>query len=286
METRELFWDIGSLGYILFYVVAWGAIAVFLIGFARHFVKYFRARKSPVPLHIWRGLSRMVMDIFSHRTLVRRDRAAGEAHRTIFYGFAILFIATSIITVDYDITGPALGVSFWKGAFYLAFSLVVDIAGIGLLAGIFFMMWRRYRQRPEKLDYLRAHAGEEGLRPQARRWVAEDALFLWALALIILTGYLQEAVRLVHEQPPWAGWSPVGWLVAEIFSGLGGPGGPVGVQVHQGVSGNHQDSRMVVQIALEYLGPTPSAGHQGHHSWLWDIGKAGGGRKCRRFLGF
>ena len=42
-----------------------------------------------------------------------------------------------------------------------------------------------------------------------------------ALVLIILTGYLQEAVRFVHEQPPWAGWSPVGWLLAEIFSGLG-----------------------------------------------------------------
>ena len=221
METRELFWDIGSLGYILFYIVAWGAIAVFLIGFGRHFVKYFRARKSPVPLHIWRGFLRMLIDIFSHRTLVRRDRTAGEAHRTIFYGFAILFIGTSIITVDYDITGPALGVSFWKGAFYLAFSLTVDIAGIGLLAGILFMMWRRYRQRPEKLDYLRAHAGEESLHPVARRWMAEDAVFLWALVLIILTGYLQEAVRLVHEQPDWAGWSPVGWLVAEIFFGLG-----------------------------------------------------------------
>ncbi|MBT7291997.1 MAG: 4Fe-4S dicluster domain-containing protein [Rhodospirillaceae bacterium] len=220
METRELFWDIGPLSYTLFYVVAWSAIALFVIGFARHFVKYFRARKSPVPLHLGRGFGRMVVDIFSHRTLVRRDRAAGEAHRPIFYGFAILFIATSIITVDSDITGPAFG-SFWNGTFYLAFSLVVDLAGVGLLGGIFFMMWRRFRQRPAKLDYVRAYAGEESLRPQARRWIAEDSLFLWALILIILTGYLQEGVRLVHEQPPWAGWSPVGWLLAEIFSGLG-----------------------------------------------------------------
>lgn len=220
METRELFWDIGPLSYTLFYVVAWSAIALLLIGFARHFVKYFRARKSPVPLHLGRGFRRMVVDIFSHRTVVRRDRAAGEAHRPIFYGFAILFIATSIITVDYDITGPAFG-SFWKGSFYLIFSLVVDLAGIGLLGGILFMMWRRFRQRPAKLSYVRAYAGEESLRPQARRWVAEDSLFLWALVLIIITGYLQEGVRFVHEQPPWAGWSPVGWLLAEILSGLG-----------------------------------------------------------------
>ena len=35
METRELFWDIGPLSYILFYAVAWSAIGLFLIGFAR-----------------------------------------------------------------------------------------------------------------------------------------------------------------------------------------------------------------------------------------------------------
>ncbi len=38
METRELFWDIGPLVYTLSYVVAWGAIAVFLFGFARLFI--------------------------------------------------------------------------------------------------------------------------------------------------------------------------------------------------------------------------------------------------------
>ena len=221
METRELFWDIGPLGYTLFYVVAWGAIALFLIGFARHFIKYFRARKSPVPIHLWRGFGRMLTEIFTHRTVARRDRAAGNAHRPIFYGFLILFIATSIITVDYEITEPIWGVSFWKGGFYLAFSLVADIGGLGLLLGIFYMMWRRYRERPAKLDYVRAYAGEHNLRPEARRWVREDSLFLWVLVVIILTGFLQEAMRFVHEQPAWSGWSPVGWLVAEIFYGLG-----------------------------------------------------------------
>ncbi|SVD72280.1 uncharacterized protein METZ01_LOCUS425134, partial [marine metagenome] len=90
VETRELFWNIGPLGYTLFYVVAWSAIALFLIGFARHFIKYLRARKSPVALHLWRGFGRMLGDIFSHRTVARRDRASGNAHRPIFYGLLIL----------------------------------------------------------------------------------------------------------------------------------------------------------------------------------------------------
>ena len=88
METRELFWDIGPLAYTLFYVVTWSAIAVFLLGFARHFVKYFRARRSPVPVRPWSGLRRMVVDIFTQRTVRRRDRLAGHGHTAIFYGFA------------------------------------------------------------------------------------------------------------------------------------------------------------------------------------------------------
>ncbi len=221
METRELFWDIGPVGYTLFYVVAWGAIAVFLIGFARHFVKYSRGRASPIPIHPLAGFGRMLADIFSQRTVSRRDRPTGHAHGLIFYGFLLLFIATSIITIEYDITEPVFGVTFWHGPFYLAFSLVADLAGLGLLFGVVFMMWRRWRQRPAKLDYRRDYAGEADLRPEARAWMTEDAVFLVALALIIVTGFLQEGVRFVHEQPSWAAWSPVGWLVAKILGGLG-----------------------------------------------------------------
>ena len=221
METRELFWDIGPVAYTLFYVVAWCAIAVFLIGFARHFVKYSRGRKTPIPVYPLAGFRRMLADIFSQRTVSRRDRPTGQAHGLIFYGFLLLFIATSIITIEYNITEPVFGVTFWHGPFYLAFSLVTDLAGLGLLLGAAFMMWRRWRQRPAKLDYRRDYLGEADLRPEARAWMTEDTVFLVALALIVVTGFLQEGVRFVHEQPSWAAWSPVGWLVAKILGGLG-----------------------------------------------------------------
>jgi hypothetical protein len=41
----------------------------------------------------------MAATVLSHRTVARRDEAAGRAHRLIFYGFALLFIGTSIITL-------------------------------------------------------------------------------------------------------------------------------------------------------------------------------------------
>ena len=221
METRELFWEITSLGHTLFFVVAGAAMAVCAAGIAWHVYRYARARRSPVPVHPWRGFWRMVFDLVSQRTVRRRDRAAGHAHTPIMYGFLLLLAATSIITVEYDISEPFFGFTFWHGTFYLAFSLIADLAGLGLIVGVVYMMWRRWKVRPAKLVYRREYRGEAEERPRARAWLRDDALFLWALLLIGVTGFLQEGVRLAMDQPAWGPWSPVGWALAQIFLGLG-----------------------------------------------------------------
>lgn len=221
METRELFWEITSLGHTLFFVVAGAAMAVAAAGVAWHVWRYARARRSPVPVHPWRGFWRMLFDVFSQRTVRRRDRAAGHAHTPIMYGFLLLLAATSIITVEYDISEPFFGFTFWHGTFYLVFSLIADLAGLGLIVGVVYMMWRRWRVRPAKLVYRRGYRGETEERASARAWLRDDALFLWALLLIGVTGFLQEAVRLAMDQPAWGVWSPVGWAMAQVFLGLG-----------------------------------------------------------------
>ena len=221
METRELFWEISSLGHTLFFVVAGAAMAVAAAGVAWHVYRYARARRSPVPVHPWRGLWRMLADVVSQRTVRRRDRAAGHAHTPIMYGFLLLLAATSIITVEYDISEPFFGFTFWHGTFYLAFSLIADLAGLGLIVGVVYMMWRRWQIRPAKLVYRREYRGETAERPVARAWLRDDALFLWALLLIALTGFLQEGVRLAMDQPAWGPWSPVGWVLSQIMLGLG-----------------------------------------------------------------
>ena len=221
VETRELFWEITSLGHTLFFVVAGTAMAVCAAGVAWHVIRYARARRSPVPVDLWRGLWRMLADVVSQRTVRRRDRAAGHAHTPIMYGFLLLLAATSIITVEYDISEPFFGFTFWHGTFYLAFSLIADLAGLGLIVGVAYMMWRRWQVRPAKLAYRRDYRGETEERPAARAWLRDDALFLWALLLIALTGFLQEGVRLAQEQPSWGPWSPVGWVSAQIMLGLG-----------------------------------------------------------------
>ncbi len=109
METRELFWSLGTASVAVFYLVGFVAMAMFAFGCWRHYAKYRRG--SPVARgHSWNaGIRRMVGDLLSHRTLVRRDRYAGLAHAGIFFGFVIAALGTAIITLEYDILAPLFG---------------------------------------------------------------------------------------------------------------------------------------------------------------------------------
>lgn len=221
METRALFWGLESAAILAFYVIGFAAIIAFFWGFARHIVKYRRGRPSPVRLDLWQGVRRMVVDLFTHRTLRRRDRLAGVAHMAIFFGFALLFIGTATITLEYDITKPLFGLVFWTGRFFLLFSLALDLAGLAVLAGIATMMYRRGLLHLPKLDYLRGYAGETQLRPAASGWQREDGIFLWALLIIIVTGFVQEGSRHAMEHPAWGAWEPVGAVMGVLLSRLG-----------------------------------------------------------------
>ncbi|MFQ5775898.1 MAG: heterodisulfide reductase-related iron-sulfur binding cluster [Kiloniellaceae bacterium] len=221
METRELFWSLETPTIILFYVAGFAAIGVFVWGCWRHYAKYARGARLRVPLDIGAGARRMVSDLLSHRTLVRRDHYAGAAHAGIFFGFLLAAIGTATITLEYDFLDPLFGITFWKGDFYLWFSLVLDIGHFGLTVGIVMMMVRRAVFDLAKLDYRRSYRGESDLRPAAAGWRIEDWAFLCVLLAIEITGFLQEGVRLLMDQPAWAAWSPVGYALANIFAASG-----------------------------------------------------------------
>ncbi|HMK87485.1 MAG TPA: heterodisulfide reductase-related iron-sulfur binding cluster [Steroidobacteraceae bacterium] len=224
--TRILFEAFPTGEVRLFYVFAYTAIAVFLYGVYVQIRKYRRGAPLSLTGSLWRRFLEMAVTVLNHRSIARRDHAAGGAHRLIFYGFLLLFAGTSTITLEYDILNPLFGIRFWYGEFYLVFSLVLDIAGVALLGGLLYMMYRRGWLKPPKLDYARPDRspGDPDFdRPQYRH---EDWAFLWTLVVIGATGYLLEAARLVWlEARPdvwdtrW--WSPVGALIAQALQGLG-----------------------------------------------------------------
>ena len=171
----------------------------------------------------------MIAILLNHRMIKRRDRPAGEAHRLIFYGFVLLFLGTSTITLDYDILGPLFGVHFWHGEFYLWFSLVLDVAGVMLGGGLLYMMYRRGWLKPPKLDYARPDRAPTDPDYDRSNYRREDWAFLWTLLTIAATGYLLEALRLVWlsgRPDVWdtRWWSPVGAAIAQGLQ-RGGPDG-------------------------------------------------------------
>jgi Fe-S oxidoreductase/electron transfer flavoprotein alpha/beta subunit len=219
--TRELFWSLPSLQIVLFYAISAAVLAVFAIGILHHVLRYRRGRPLTVRIDVGARFLEMIARLASHRPLRRRDKAAGIAHAGIFFGFVLLMIGTTIIFVDSDIYQALFGHSFWNGTFYLIFSLALDLAGLGLLAGLIFMAVRRATFRLRKLSYVRRYLGEPAARPAARRWRIEDWVFLGWLGAIVLTGFLQEGLRLTSDSAPDAGWSPVGSVVAAVLSAFG-----------------------------------------------------------------
>src|SRR5207253_8447878 len=79
----------------------------------------------------------------------------------------------------------------------------MDLAGLALLAGCGFFVYRRWKRPPE--------VGHE--------W--QDWLVLALFAIIGVTGYVLEGLRIVREQTPMPEVSCVGVLVARGFESLG-----------------------------------------------------------------
>lgn len=219
--TRILFEGFSLPAITIFYIAGIAALAAFAHGCWIEIRKYRRGAADPASATLlWQRFKSMASVVLSHRTIERRDKAAGHAHRLIFFGFAALFIGTATITLEYDITARLFGWKFWYGDFYLWFSLACDLGGLGLVAGLLYMMVRRGWIKPPKLDYARPDREPGAPDYDRRAYRIEDWAFLWTLILIGVTGFVLEAARLVwlQERPEvWTlrWWSPIGALLAE-----------------------------------------------------------------------
>jgi Fe-S oxidoreductase/nitrate reductase gamma subunit len=218
--AREVFRNLSEPAIALFYVVAALTLLVFIGGAWARVRKYRRGRAADRLRGLWTRLRSGGGAVASHTTLRRRHPWVGLAHLGIFWGFVALFVGTLIIMIDYDVVRPVNAAwRFWRGTFYLWYSVTLDVMGVLFLAGLAFMMLRRWSARPAELDYARPDrpAGAYD-RTGYRR---DDALFLWLLLAIGVTGYAVEALRIAADRPPWERWSVVGWWLADALDALG-----------------------------------------------------------------
>ncbi len=124
----------------------------------------------------------------------------GTMHLLIFWGFVIQGIGTLIALLQYPLFVPWVELQFPRGSAYLAYELIMDLAGLAILIGGGLAIWRRYFQKPETLQ---------------TRW--DDTLALTLVMLIPLAGFTTEGLRFVATKPDWMLWSPIGSVFAGVL---------------------------------------------------------------------
>ena len=116
-----------------------------------------------------------------------RDRYATVMHLAIFWGMLILFLGTALATIDQDFTNLPFDFQILQGHVYRLFELALDTFGVVLIVGMALAAYRRYVTRPERLAARQANVSTWDTFP-----------FLACLALIAVTGFLAEGLRIAE----------------------------------------------------------------------------------------
>lgn len=198
LPIRPGFWNVPLWGEIGVYFVGIAAVAVLIWGIVRNW-RLHRAAVSEPPAE--KGLVAILKSVFYQPKNL--ETTGGRLHTVLAVGFFLLFLGTALATLDWDIGHYVVGTQFLQGNVYLTYKFVLDMAGVAVLLALFVGACRRYRKESK-----------------AKR----DVKFLVAyvsLAVVVLTGFVVEGLRLAVEQPAWMHFSPVGALVAKLFIAAG-----------------------------------------------------------------
>ena len=212
--TRETFGNIPHESVIIFYCLTVVTMAVFANGVWRR-VKLWRQGVSISVCallagnlkQIWNklrpGVRRMLAEGLG-QARVRGRGLASWAHISLFSGFMVLLLGTTLLETDHLASGLSSALHFHKGVYYIIYEFTLDVFGLPFLAGCLWFFWRRIR-RPASIGHR-----------------ATDWYVLSFFLAIGITGYLVEGLRIVWQHPTGiaAACSPVGLLISQRFSGM------------------------------------------------------------------
>ena len=220
--TRKVFEHFDEWMKISFYALAFLMTSVFLFGSVIRIKKYRQGRKSGRVESLGKRVGKAVGLVGSNRTVARRNVKTGLAHAAILWGFTALFIGTVILTIDYDVIRLIFGedARFFKGTFYISYSVILDTLGGAYLVGLLYIAWRRAFQRPFALDYARVD--KEAPTYSRKTYRRGDWVFWHFLFWLGVGGFLLEGFRIFASGfPSFEIWSPVGWGTARMIRALG-----------------------------------------------------------------
>lgn len=192
--------DLEPLVYLLVVIVA----GVLLYGYSRFSRRWFgKSFYLPPPDRVGERLLRLLRHGLLQRKVLQKA-FEGAMHALIFYGMLLLFLATLLRAIEYDITLNILGSRFLTGGVYLAFKLMAVTGGVMALLGVIIAFYRRLK----------------GLTPGLPQGT-EDYAVLALLGVILVTGFLLDAMATAAYRGEWIGaWDPIGGLLAGLFDDM------------------------------------------------------------------
>ncbi len=207
-EGREIFWNAQHFEPILFLLTA-VAVAIMAYGIYRRWLMWKAMGKPEMRLDNMKERVKTVLQEVFLQKKVLKDPYPGIMHGLIFFGFFVLIFGAAFDAGEFHVTEPLFNWSFLRGNFYLGFSFLMDLFGLFVLVGVALALDRRFVKKPDRLGYK----GEIDNTP-------DDVIVLLLIAGIIATGFVIEGLRIYVTNPPWEGWSFVGWLLSRTFTGV------------------------------------------------------------------
>ncbi len=193
--ARPIMWNVPHAAEILFYLLIPLVVIGFILGMVWRVRKWFLGQAEPHTETIRQRLVRLLdgprlvawikTALFQSR--IRSDGYALFMHLAIFWGMVVLLIGTALATVDQDVGWLLFDAQILRGDFYRLFELAMDAFGVLLIVGVAMAAYRRYLVRPPRLAVARKGVSLWDKFP-----------FLTFLALIALTGFLAEGLRIAE----------------------------------------------------------------------------------------
>lgn len=196
--TRIVYWNINHVW--IMYVLLIPAVATFAYGLYQRYRLWQSLGKPADRLgDIKSRLRRVWVYVFGHKRFFR-ERTAGWMHAMIMWSMILLFLGTTVVAIDEDLKIPIM-----QGWFYLIFQkLILNLAGLFLTVGTIIALVRRYG-----IKVARVQPNRPGVKTDP-----SDALSLIWLLLLMVQGFVVQAIRLAANPDPHALWSPVGYLLS------------------------------------------------------------------------
>ncbi len=169
------------------------AVAIFILGFSKRARLWAIGRKENRSAKMGLRIKSFLVEGIVH-TRILQDAYPGLLHLCLFVGFLFPFFI--IVIVQFVFTLPPL--------LSRILSLALDLIALAALASLVLFVYRRYVQRPSRLDSR-----------------AEDLIPLILLLLIILTGLTVEALRLSVIGKDAQAWAPLGKALAGLITATG-----------------------------------------------------------------